>query len=214
MIKADAAVVGSVTQAAQLKSSEHGDCYEISLKTAIPQKEGGVKEVFIFVKEPVNAPVGLRSVAQGQRVSINGSLVFNKKKDDKIYMNMTATSTAPVTDPAMGDSIEGTLHMIGVVGSKGAIVRNGKNGQPFMNFSAYSGDGDKDNRVFTWVRFIRFSGDVEPFLTPKALIEATGKMELQYFQDKLSMGCKLSEVKQYVKKGGQAIPNAPADAPF
>lgn len=214
MIKAEAVVVGTVTQAAQLKPSEYGDTYEITLKTAIPQKEGGGKEVYLYVKEPVNAPVGLRNLVAGQRVSIKGTIVF-RKKEEEVYLNMTASESGVVSDPNALDAIDGELHMIGVVGSKGAEVRNGKTGKPFMNFSAYSGDGDNDKRVFTWVRFIRFNGDVEPFLVPKMLIEAKGKLELQYFQDKLSLSCRLAEVKPYVKKDGSTvIPPAPADANF
>lgn len=213
MIKADAVVVGSVIQAAQLKSSDHGDCFEINIKTAIPQKEGGFKDVYLYVKEPVNAPVGLRSLVAGQRVILSGTLIFHKR-EDQIFMNMTAQTSVLAADPAQVDSIEGTLHMIGVMGSQAPVVRTGKSGKSFMNFSAYSGDGDKDKRVYTWVRFIRFSGDVEPFLVPKMLIEATGKMELQFFQGKLNLGCKLSEVKPYVKNNTQGIPNASEGAPF
>lgn len=199
MIKAEATVVGTVTQSAQLRSSERGDNFEITLKTAIPQKEGGTKEIYLFIKEPGSSPVGLRSVTSGQRVNVQGTIVFHKK-DDNLYLNMNAVNVSIVTDNNVPDSVEGTLMMIGIVGSKAPEVRQGKNGKPFMNFSAYSGEGEQDNRIFTWVRFVRFNGEVEPFLTPKSLIEATGAMELQCYQDKLSIGCRLADVKPYLKK--------------
>ena len=206
MIKAEAIIVGTITQATQIKSnSQNGNYYSASVKSAIPQKEGGVKEVFIFITAPATASAGIEQLSVNQHVSLKGTLYF-RKEGDQIYLNMSVKECTPL-DTNPGDSISGNLAMIGVVGSKAPEVKNGKNGKPFMTFSAYSGDGDKDNRVFTWVRFTRFNGEVEPFLVPKALVQATGSLELQFFNDKLSISCRLGEVKPYIKK-------APAEAPF
>lgn len=206
MIKAEVTVVGTVTQAAQIKQNKEGNYfYSASLKSSIPHKEGGFKEVSISLAAPQDFPGGLESLVLGQRYSVKGTLTFNKK-EDQTYLNMSVKETATAEGNAP-DNISGELSMIGVVGNKGPEVKTGKTGKPYMNFSAYSSDGKNDERVFTWVRFTRFNGEVEPFLVPKMLIQAGGTLELQFYKEKLSLGCKLSSIQPYVKK-------APSEAPF
>lgn len=206
MIKAEVTIVGTVKQTAQVKQSQNGGYYySTSMATSIPQKEGGFKEVFVSLKAPKESSAGLEMFVPGQHVSVKGVLHF-RKEGDQLYLNMNVKESAPV-DPMLSDIVTGELSMIGFLGNKAPEVKPGKNGKPFMSFSAYSGDGDDDNRVFTWVRFIRFSDTVEDFLVPKALIEAKGALELQYFKDKLTLGCRVSEVNRYIKK-------APAEAGF
>lgn len=215
MIKAEVTLVGTVRQAAQVKQNTQGAYYySSSVSTSVPKQEGGFQEVFVSIRAPHGASAGLEQLMPNQHVSLKGTLSF-RKDGDNIYYNMAVTECAAV-DPILTDGIVGELSMIGVLGSKAPEVKNGKNGKPFMNFSAYSGDGEGDDRVYTWVRFTRFSDIVEPFLVPKALVEAKGALELQYYQNKLSIKCRLAEVKPYVKKGASGIepPQAPEDAPF
>lgn len=215
MIKAEVNLVGTVRQAAQVKQNTQGAYYySSSVCTSVPKQEGGFQEVYVNIKAPHGASAGLEQLVPDQHVSLKGVLSF-RKDGDNIYFNMNVTECKPV-DPVLTDGIVGELSMIGVLGSKAPEVRNGKNGKPFMNFSAYSGDWDGENRVYTWVRFTRFSDVIEPFLVPKALVEAKGALELQYYQNKLSIKCRLAEVKPYVKKGASPSepPQAPDDAPF
>ena len=206
MIKAEATVVGTVTQSTQIKQNQKGGYnYIATVKSAIPMKEGGFKEVSLHVSAPQEASAGLEKLGTSQHVMLQGTLYF-RKDDEQVYLNLSVKAISEI-DANLPDNIAGELTMIGKVGSKGVEVRNSKNGKPVMNFSAYSGDGEDDKRVFTWVRFVRFSGDVEPFIEPKALIQASGDMELQFYKDKLSIGCKLKNVQPYVKK-------APDGAPF
>jgi len=207
MLRAEVSVVGVVNQPVQLKQHSDGSgSYSVSVKTSVPQKEGGVKEIFLYVSAPQSTSAGLeRLMVVGQRVSITGTLFF-RKDGDNLFVNMGAKACLPV-DETVPEGISGDLLMIGVMGSKAPDLRYGKSGKPFMTFSAYSGDGERENRSYTWVRFIRFSGEVESFLLPKALIEAKGTLELQYFNQKLTLSCRLSEVHPYVKQ-------APSGAPF
>jgi len=206
MIKAEATVVGTVKQAAQLKQNGKGGYnYAATLKTSIPVKEGGLKEVYLHLSAPQITSAGLERITLNQHVLLKG-IVYFRKDGDIIYLNMNVKECSEA-DLTLPDNISGELIMIGVVGSKGAEVKNGKNGKPVTTFSAYSSDGDGDNRVFTWVRFVRFNGDVDPFLVPKALIQASGVMELQYYKEKLSISCRANELKPYIK-------SAPADAPY
>lgn len=204
MIKAEVVVVGTVSQAPQLKQGQDSPFYVAMVKTAIPQKEGGMKEEFLSVSASQGASGGLEQLAVGQHVSLAGTLHF-RKQDEQQFINLVARECSDAA-PSLADGITGELSMIGVLGSKGPEVKNGKKG-PFMTFSAYSGEGDGDKRTYTWVRFIRFSGEVEPFLVSKMLIRAKGALELQYFQGRLSISSRLSEVKPYVK-------DAPEEAPF
>lgn len=214
MIKADVTVFGTVVQGSQVKQTAKGYILTAAVRTSVPQKEGGMQDVLVSVSAPQTASAGIETLVQGQRVSLSGALHFHKI-GEVMYLNMNVVSCTQA-DPSPGDGISGELHMIGFLGSRAPEVRTGKGGKPFMNFSAYSGDGDGENRSFTWVRFIRFSGDVEPFLVPKALVKASGTMELQFFQGKLSISCRLSQVSPYEKKPGTGgtIAEAPADAPF
>jgi len=207
MLKAEVCVVGTVQQAVQIRQNSQGGYYHsVSIRTNVEQKEGGVKEVVVSVSANYGSSVGLEKlVTVGQRVSIAGTMFFRKDKDN-LYLNVSAKSVTFVED-VIPDGIAGEMTMIGVLGSKAPEVKNGKSGKQFMTFSAYSGDGEGENRTYTWVRFIRFSGTVESFLLPKSLIEAKGKLELQFFKGALSLSCRLSEVKPYVKQ-------APSNAPF
>ena len=198
MIKAEVSVVGTVMQPTQTKKySQGGYFFSSTLKTSVPQAGGGFKEVNVSISAPQNESAGLDVLSAGQHVSLKGTLHF-RKSGDLVYLNMLVKESGQA-DPGLADGISGDLSMIGAVGSRGVEMKTSKKGKPFMVFSAYSGDGDKDNRVFTWVRFTRFTGIAEPFLAPKAWIEATGSLELQFFQDKLSISCIAREVKPYTK---------------
>lgn len=214
MIKADVTVVGIVIQASQVRQTSKGYVLAAAIKTVVPQKEGGMQEVLISISAPQSASAGIETLTQGQRVCLTGTLHF-RKNGEVMYLNMNVATCAE-PDAAAVDGISGELVMIGFLGSRAPEVRNGKGGKPFMNFSAYSSDGEGDSRTFTWVRFIRFSGEVEPFLVPKALIKASGQLELQFYQGQPSISCRLSQVGPYEKKAGTegVIADAPADAPF
>lgn len=205
MIKADVTVIGNVVQPPQVKQNPRGYFYTAVVRSSVPQKEGGTQDILISLSAPQAASAGLEQLQAGQGVSLKGTLYF-RKNGDQVYYNMNVAQCVPVVQ-GTADSLTGDLTMIGFLGTRAPEVRNGKGGKPFMNFSAYSVDGEGDERAFTWVRFIRFSGDVEPFLVPKALVLASGAMELQFYQGKLSISCRLAGVQPYVKK-------APDEAPF
>ena len=205
MIKAEVSVVGTVSQAVQLKLSQQGNrYYSVSVETEVSQKEGGTRKIQVMVTAPMESPVGVERLNLiGQRVNLTGTLHF-RKAQNATYMNLSAKAAAPVEE-TIPLGISGTLDMIGKLGNKMPEVREGKNGKTFMTFSAYSGDGEGEERTYTWVRFVRFSGEVESFFAPKALLTLKGVLELQYFKDSLTMSCRVSEVAQYVKSD----PNAP-----
>ena len=204
MIKAEVSVVGTVMQAVQLKQSQQGSrFYSVTIETEVAQKEGGVRKVLIGVTAPMESPVGVeRLVNVGQRVTLSGTLHFRKVQEN-LYMNMSAKAAAPVEETIpMG--ISGTLEMLGKLGSKMPEVRQGKNNKSFMNFSAFSGEGEGEARTYIWVRFVRFASEVEPFFLPKALLSIKGTLELQYFKDSLSISCRVSEVAPYQKTEKEA----------
>ncbi len=202
MIKAEVSVVGTLLEPAQAKQNAQGGYYySASMKSSVPQVGGGSKEVIVSISAPQDDSAGIESLAAGQHVSLKGTLHF-RKNGDLVYFNLHVRESA-AADPGLADGIAGDLTMIGAIGSRGVEIKTSKKGKPFMIFSAYSGEGEKENRVFTWVRFTRFTGVAEPFLVPKAWIEATGTLELQYYQDKLSIGCKARTVNPYARNAQQ-----------
>jgi len=50
------------------------------------------------------------------------------------------------------------------------------------------------------VRFVRFSPDREDWLVEKANIEAKGQLELSVYNDRLNIGCRLTELAKWDKQ--------------
>ncbi len=79
-------------------------------------------------------------------------------------------------------------------------MKNDKKGNAYLAFSAFSTEKVGEEFAFTWVRFVRFSPDREDWLVEKANIEAKGQLELSVYNDRLNIGCRLTELAKWDKQ--------------
>ena len=56
-----------------------------------------------------------------------------------------------------------------------------------------------DEFYSVFVRFVRFSEAMEPFIVPKGKIEAKGELRITSFNGNLDFSCKIAELTEYKK---------------
>jgi hypothetical protein len=91
------------------------------------------------------------------------------------------------------------MTFFGKVGNK-IEVKDSKNGKKFLSTSGFSTTKEGEEFEYTWVRFIQFEAEKPEWLVPKAGIEVKGKLELDVYNDKLDISCRVSELKEWVKQ--------------
>ena len=101
--------------------------------------------------------------------------------------------------PEDKDTIEGDMTFLGKVGNK-IEVKDSKNGKKFLSTSGFSTTKEGEEFEYTWVRFIQFEAEKPEWLVPKAGIEVKGKLELDVYNDKLDISCRVSELKEWVRQ--------------
>ena len=58
----------------------------------------------------------------------------------------------------------------------------------------------EDNFSYIWVHFVDFSEERPECLVPKAGINAEGALELNLFNDRLDIGCRVSSISGWEKQ--------------
>ena len=196
MIKCNVSVCGTVSKAAVVRNGKDGMPFTTySVDVVVPAKSGINKTVIISC---IMDGDGAEGIVVDNRIEVKGLLTF-KKKDDNLYFNLKASEVnlSPVSESK--DGIVGDMEFKGKVG-KDIDMKKGKNGKSFLMFSAFSAEKISEDFVFTWVRFVRFSEEREEWLQPKATIDAKGELEISVYNDRLNLGCKVSELNQWEKK--------------
>lgn len=197
MIKCNVTLNGTVSRTAAVRTASDGRTFVcFAVKTVIPARSGSGKQVEISVS--MDSPTqGAPSFAVGTRMEMQGTLTF-RKRNETLYLNFHAdtVNTSPVSDT---DAITGSIEFRGTIG-KQVEEKTDKKGGKYLVFSAFSTEKDGDAFAFTWVRFIRFSAEREPFLTHKAGITAKGKLELSAYLDKINIGCRVEEIGEWIKQ--------------
>ena len=174
MIKCNVSVCGTVSKAAVVRNGKDGMPFTTySVDVVVPAKNG------------INKTVIVSCIMDGD--SAEGIIVGNRIE----------VSLSPVSESK--DGIVGDMEFKGKVG-KDIDMKKGKNGKSFLMFSAFSAEKNGEDFAFTWVRFVRFSEEREEWLQPKAAIEAKGELEISVYNDRLNLGCKVSELSQWEKK--------------
>lgn len=102
-------------------------------------------------------------------------------------------------DAPADDSVKGDIEFRGSLGNK-IECKNDKKGNPFLTFSAFSTEKNGEDFAFTWVRFMQFGETQKDWMVPKAGVEAKGELQLGVFNDRVDITCRVSELKEYVKK--------------
>lgn len=194
MIKCNVKVCGIVNRAASVKQSSEGKTFVVfGISVAVPATQGETVTLNISVAAD-NADVA--SLTQGRRVAIDGVLKIKGAPDRKQYFNLSAENIE--LDPVSESGIGGEMEFRGTL-CKDIVTPTDKKGNRFLRFSAYSTDKNGDDFHSVFVRFVRFSDAMEPFIVPKGKIEAKGELRITSFNGNLDFSCKISELSEYKK---------------
>ena len=211
MIKCNVKINGIISRAAQMRTDkDNKQLVSFPVSVVLPAKSGINKTVEVSVSMNGTSSDCSKYPA-GQRVEMQGTLTL-RKRGEPLYFNFMADSvTLNLADAK--DKIEGEMEFRGSLGNKGIIMKNDKKGNPFVVFSGFSTEKVGENFEFIWVRFVRFSGDKEAFLQPKAKVNVKGTAEFGVFNDKIDISCRVSEISEWVKEpyqgGSDGMPFAP-----
>lgn len=197
MIKCNVTICGTISRSAQIRTNKEGkSILYFGVNVVIPAKSGINKTVEISVAKE-GEPEEIINYPPGTRIAVAGTLTF-RKKGEAMYFNMAPTTMNQVDVPSE-DSVKGDIEFRGSLGKK-IDARTDKKGNPFCIFSAYSGEKVGDNFEFIWVRFMHFGTSLQPWMQPKANIQAKGELQLDIFNDRLDISCRVLEVAPWEKK--------------
>lgn len=201
MIKCNVTINGTISRAAQMRTDkDNNQLVSFPVSVVLPAKSGINKTIEVSVSMS-GTQTDCSKYQPNQRVEMQGILSL-RKKGEALYFNFIANSVNLQPTEAK-DRIEGDMEFRGTLGSKDIIVKNDKKGNPFLLFSAFSTEKISENFEFIWVRFVRFSGDKEAFLQPKAKVNVKGTAEFGVYNDKIDLSCRLSEITEWVKESYQ-----------
>ena len=196
MIKCNATVIGTVNRPVEIKSGR-GDKAFVTFGLGVLVKDGD-ESVKLDVSVACDGEDDfILDLVPGERVKVKGVMTF-KRLGDSLYYNLSAEKVSEGKKEE--DSISGKLQFRGTLGSKDIIEREGKKGG-FRAFDAYSSEKiDEDQYSYVWVHFIDFSAERPDWLGPRAGINAEGRLELQVYNDTVSIGCRVETLSQWVKQ--------------
>ena len=178
MIKCNATVVGTVNRPVEIRSGR-GDKPFVTFGMAVVVKDGD-ESVKLDVSVACDGEDDeVLDLIPGERVKVKGVMTF-KRFGDTLYYNLSA------------EKVSGN--------AKQVIGRTGRKGG-FRAFDAYSSEKiDEDQYSYVWVHFIDFNKERPDWLGPRAGIDAEGKLELQVYNDSVSLGCRVETLSQWVRQ--------------
>lgn len=198
MIKGIVNLRGRISHAATLRPNKQGEIYtNFSVKVGLPIGAGNLKDCWVAIRKKGGTPEELEQYLIGTIVEITGTMSFRKGKED-IYLNLTAESIE-ISDETKLEFITGEMEFYGKVGTVPEL-KDDKHGNKYLYFSGFSTEKSGEECVFTWVRFIRFSGEKEEFLEKGNGIHLTGSLDILFYNDRLSLGCRFKEVARWIKE--------------
>jgi hypothetical protein len=185
------------------------------VNVVIPAKSGINKTIEVSVSM-IGTQADCGKYVAGKRVEMLGTLT-PRKHGEAMYFNYMA-STADIGTDETKDTIEGDIEFRGSLGNKDITVKKDKNGNPYSIFSGFSTEKVGDTFEYIWVRFVRFSSDKESFIVPKGKVNVKGSVTFSVYNDKLDIGCTVSEVTEWVKEpyhgAAKSKPDAESNLPF
>ena len=198
MIKGNVVLCGRVCHAATLKPNKQGEIYtNFSVKVGLPVGAGNTKDCWVSVRKKGGTTKEQEQYFIGTPVEIAGILNFRKNKED-VYLNLTAESIE-IVDDTKPECITGEIEFYGKIGTEPEMKLD-KHGNKYLYFSGFSSEMSGEERVFIWVRFIRFSGEKENFMEKGNGIHLNGTLDILFYHDHLSLGCRFKEVERWVKE--------------
>ena len=198
MIKGNVPLCGRISHTATLRPNKQGEIFtNFTVKVGLPTGVGKTKDCVVSIRKKGGTPEELELYLVETIVEITGILSFRKSKED-VYLNLTAESIK-IVDENKSEFISGEVEFYGKIGTV-PEVKDDKHGNKYLYFSAFSSDRSGEECVFTWMRFIRFSGEKEEFLEKGNGIHLTGTLDILFYNDRLSLGCRFKEVTRWSKE--------------
>lgn len=196
MIKSNLKVCATINRAASVKKDKKGASY-LSYGVQLPVSgKNGESQTLVINVMMAPSKGNVSDLTVGRRVALEGEMAIHKH-GGKLCCYLRPESVDLVENGS--DSIEGTLEFRGKLGKKEVELKEDKNGNIFMVFSAFSTDKTKDKPEFTWVSFLYFDPkDGEDFLKPGTYIDAKGTLQLGVYHDAVTLDCLVDEVKPWI----------------
>ena len=195
MIKCNVTIVGRVFRAPEIKNDREGNPFVTFGISSELKDNGETRDIDISVACDGEDDVIL-GLSVGDRVKIKGMLTF-RKREDVVFFNLSASGVDKTKEK---DRIEGTMTFRGTLGGKEIQEKQGKKGA-YRVFDAYSAEKVAEDKFsYIWVHFVDFSEDRPECLVPKAGINAEGALEMNLFNDRLDIGCRVSSISGWEKQ--------------
>ncbi|MBO4720384.1 MAG: hypothetical protein J5658_10990 [Prevotella sp.] len=196
MIKSNLKVCATINRAASVKKDKKGASY-LSYGVQLPVSgKNGESQTLVINVMMAPSKGSVSDLTVGRRVALEGEMAIHKH-GGKLSCYLRPERVELVENGS--DSIEGTLEFRGKLGKKDVELKEDKNGNIYMVFSAFSTDKTKDKPEFTWVSFLYFDPkDGEDFLKPGTYIDAKGTLQLGVYHDAVTLDCLVDEVKPWI----------------
>ena len=196
MIKSNLKVCATINRAASVKKDKKGASY-LSYGVQLPVSgKNGESQTLVINVMMAPSKGSVSDLTVGRRVALEGEMAIHKH-GGKLSCYLRPERVELVENGS--DSIEGTLEFRGKLGKKDIELKEDKNGNIYMVFSAFSTDKTKDKPEFTWVSFLYFDPkDGEDFLKPGTYIDAKGTLQLGVYHDAVTLDCLVDEVKPWI----------------
>ena len=196
MIKSNLKVCAVINRAASVKKDKKGASY-LSYGVQLPVSgKNGESQTLVINVMMAPSKGSVSDLTVGRRVALEGEMAIHKH-GGKLSCYLRPERVELVENGS--DSIEGTLEFRGKLGKKEVELKEDKNGNIYMVFSAFSTDKTKDKPEFTWVSFLYFDPkDGEDFLKPGTYIDARGTLQLGVYHDAVTLDCLVDEVKPWI----------------
>ena len=196
MIKSNLKVCATINRAASVKKDKKGASY-LSYGVQLPVNgKNGESQTLVINVMMAPSKGSVSDLTVGRRVALEGEMAIHKH-GGKLSCYLRPERVELVENGS--DSIEGTLEFRGKLGKKDVELKEDKNGNIYMVFSAFSTDKTKDKPEFTWVSFLYFDPkDGEDFLKPGTYIDAKGTLQLGVYHDAVTLDCLVDEVKPWI----------------
>lgn len=195
MIKCNVTIIGRVFRAPEIKNDREGNPF-VTFGVSCELKDNGeTRDIDISVACD-GEDEDVLSLSSGDRVKVKGVLTF-RKREDIVFFNLSASKVSKTKEK---DKIEGTMNFRGTLGGKEIQEKQGKKGA-YRVFDAYSAEKVAEDKFsYIWVHFVDFSEERPECLVPKAGINAEGALELNLFNDRLDIGCRVSSISGWEKQ--------------
>ena len=196
MIKSNLKVCATINRAASVKKDKKGASY-LSYGVQLPVNgKNGESQTLVINVMMAPSKGSVSDLTVGRQVALEGEMTIHKH-GGKLCCYLRPERVELVENGS--DSIEGTLEFRGKLGKKDVELKEDKNGNIYMVFSAFSTDKTKDKPEFTWVSFLYFDPkDGEDFLKPGTYIDAKGTLQLGVYHDAVTLDCLVDEVKPWI----------------